>query len=355
MQTSSALNQLFQKKSSVSKYSDEPSESTPPTDCDDRSHDSSLSSMDTYDDGVEVRVIPQKMDSDDELDKVEKLRLAADPQSFYLGRLDRGEGEVPCAVEYDTDQEDSSIDSNSVQESCHTPSHTVDKKKNPSKLRSSNGKDNHDNCHFDNSIDTVSSEEYSDQEDKYNVRRPNVKRLVMMDQLLKLNLSDLITHHFFFSLLDEEEALRENQVSLDETESSNCYICTVTDGSLGALLNELVESEALGSSGSNEDPDKYRSLEKGNRVSFNEELVTEVNEFQRCKKEDKRNLFYSARDMQMFRIEYIMELQAAQRERQKKLEFKRSSTFGTMKIMIMQILECQSLSNLCCNNRKASI
>ena len=37
-------------------------------------------------------------------------------------------------------------------------------------------------------------------------------------------------HYVPFSLLDEEEVMLENQISFDDTGSSNCFICTATDG-----------------------------------------------------------------------------------------------------------------------------
>lgn len=169
MEASSSLYQLGLEKSSLSKYTDEPSESTPPTDCDDESRDSSLSSIDVYDDGLEVKLIPQKIDSDDEFDKVEKLRLASDPLPFSLDRLKGGKEEVPCAVECDTEDEDSSLDSG--HESCHKPSHTELK---PGK-HAREGRSTTDESNYCNIDEIESSEECSDHPDKYRPRTLNAK------------------------------------------------------------------------------------------------------------------------------------------------------------------------------------
>ena len=97
--------------SSNVKRADEPSESTPPTDCDDDSRDSTISSVDINEDSLEVKLLHSEIDSDESLDEVEKFRVSSDPRPYCLERLKAENKEVPNAVECDTDEEDSSLDS----------------------------------------------------------------------------------------------------------------------------------------------------------------------------------------------------------------------------------------------------
>jgi len=91
--------------------------------------------------------------------------------------------------------------------------------------------------------------------------------------------------------------------------------------------------------------ESYQVMNKAGRVSFREQLVTAVYEFERCKPEDKQARFYSSKDMQNFRARYLWEVQQQHRKRQLK-EATLAALFEDASSSFTEFMKCNTVLNL---------
>jgi len=135
---------------------------------------------------------------------------------------------------------------------------------------------------------------------------------------------------------------------------SGCNICSLTDEEeedddirslrLSMTLDKIDGHDIVRDSNSD---DSYNVRPKPCRtVTFRDELVTEVREFERCKEEDKQKLFYTSKDMQSFRLRYIWELQEQQETCGIK-EKKFSAMFKKATANFTDFVLCKSNLGLC--------
>lgn len=101
--------------------------------------------------------------------------------------------------------------------------------------------------------------------------------------------------------------------------------------------------------------ESYKVTNKPYRaVSFRAQLVTSVYEFERCKPEDKKKLYYTSKDMHNFRIRYLWELQELRKKKKLKAALKDATIAALIEdasSSFAEFISCSTGINLCPNKK----
>jgi len=82
-------------------------------------------------------------------------------------------------------------------------------------------------------------------------------------------------------------------------------------------------------------------------VYFSEQLVTAIYELEPCNTKEKENMFWTSKDMQEFRLDYVWELHEAHEERQRRERWSLRGMLKFFSAVTVDILTCRAAVNMC--------